>query len=267
MAEFQRRRGDTVVFSKVLHAVRAHIEGDVTLTCSMSKLETGRAFDTAETEVVVGCNGEHTSETELRSAAWKSVAYLIGLTQDVDDSELQAEFVSALRALAEEDQYVAQCQCPHQLRSALEKLVGVDDTRIAYTTARLMSALAQYPEGTRIFLDKAVPKLTMLMFTKIDEHVTSKVLKEHLALSLRRIVQHCSRESLTADVTADLLASLRKSLQCPAILGGTICAQTFSCLKDALSILMDRAIRKPLSPRGPQMTECDPAQFAVGLRF
>jgi hypothetical protein len=197
--EFQRRRGDTVAFSKVFSAVRLQLEADA--QCSK---ETPCVVDASRNTCHM-----HTFQDDSNDGV-EGLAPLLAMAHDSSDSEMQAEVAFVLQSAIEDNLCLAEQLCSQEGRRALENLLNAECFRVVYPIARLLSFISSCPGVMQLFWDREHPQLIRLVLAKLQDRSTIRMVKEELALSLCCFVQHSVMDSDTTD-SARALEKLIKS--------------------------------------------------------
>jgi hypothetical protein len=194
IVELQRRSGDGIAFNQFFQVVRAQLATE--------------EFRQTQIGFMPGvlhagwCNA-----TDFECGAPTLDPLLDMACHCGCDTEMQAEAASALHRTVEDDSRLAEHLCTALGHLALESLLKSDHVRVAYPTARLLSAISRCPHVVELFGERVYPQIFPLVLTKLRAGSTSRIIKKELAESLRRFVQNC-QDPLVNSCAAELASEL-----------------------------------------------------------
>lgn len=221
--EFQKRSGDSVVFSHAFCEGKKHV---LMHFASASAEEAPKADFVPH---VVPQNLPQVSAEGMQSLAATPLLDMIGL---VDNPSCQAEAVGALADIAQDAQAAAAAGLGDERSLAdFNKLLQVDALDVSFPTSSMLSSLADSPQAASCFTNES---LLSTMLEKVQSRATAAPVQQQLAQAVSTAIKRHA-DALTEEVSAKMLSTLTT-----AVKGMDANSLSYERLQEARNVLLER---------------------------
>mmetsp|Transcript_26321 Transcript_26321/g.55896 ORF Transcript_26321/g.55896 Transcript_26321/m.55896 type:complete len:443 (-) Transcript_26321:149-1477(-) len=197
--EFQRRSGDCLTFNSAYQRAGSYLAERVTVSNAPKA-----ACQVSPAPLSSIVEGGLLEEAEISP--------LLDMAGLVDLPSLQAESVTVLERLAQDEKAAGRLLCTAHAFEAIKKLLQTDQNDVAYPTARMLTLLSQCDEAVPRFADH---ELLSTIVGKVRSEAVSALVQQELAAVLNSAITRCAAALIdkSADAVMRDLAEAMKDME------------------------------------------------------
>mmetsp|Transcript_85774 Transcript_85774/g.135473 ORF Transcript_85774/g.135473 Transcript_85774/m.135473 type:complete len:408 (-) Transcript_85774:155-1378(-) len=221
--EFQRRRGDTLVFNSTFQNFQKAIRHatNIGLEVTLRNAQMTNSVNFAPPSL---------PQQQARELSEADLTPILDMAGQIGMDSIQAEAAAALAKLVEDDTVTLKI-CTTSVFQQVKTLLQNGTTEVAYPAARFAKYLVQQQEAAPLIVEHGI---LQLMLEKVQSKTTKDIVREELAQACS-MAAHQSKETVPQVERKQLARSLSECTRQMEVAGDLAIAQSLRSAQMALS--------------------------------